>query len=216
MVLRGATPDASRRRPGCPAVGKDPQDRPSRRSYLSFVRVGQNPRVAKKKDAGASTPAVKVLTGAGVEFTTHTFEAEDRSRSSSSPRVSFGAEAASALGVSESRVFKTLMADVDGALWVAVVPVNGQLDLKALAAAASGKKAAMADPTAAERSSGYVVGGISPLGQRKALPTVVDSSALEYPTVFVSGGRRGLDLELAPQDLVRLTRARTAPIGRAN
>ncbi|GAB3262725.1 Cys-tRNA(Pro) deacylase [Kineosporia babensis] len=172
--------------------------------------------MAKKKDAGASTPAVKVLTGAGVEFTTHTFEAEDRSRSSSSPRVSFGAEAASALGVSESRVFKTLMADVDGALWVAVVPVNGQLDLKALAAAASGKKAAMADPTAAERSSGYVVGGISPLGQRKALPTVVDSSALEYPTVFVSGGRRGLDLELAPQDLVRLTRARTAPIGRAN
>ncbi|GLY18562.1 Cys-tRNA(Pro) deacylase [Kineosporia rhizophila] len=171
--------------------------------------------MAKKKDAGASTPAVKLLTGAGVPFTVHTFEAEDRSRASSAPRVSFGSEAAGALGVEESRVFKTLLADIDGGLWVAVVPVTGQLDLKALAAAAGGKKAAMADPAAAERSSGYVVGGISPLGQRKALPTVVDASALEHPTVFVSGGRRGLDLELAPDDLVRLTRARTAPIGRA-
>ncbi len=170
--------------------------------------------MAKKKDAGASTPAVKVLTSAGVAFTAHTFEAEDRSRASSSPRVSFGSEAASALGVAESRVFKTLLADVDGSLWVAVVPVTGQLDLKALAAAAGGKKAAMADPAAAERSTGYVVGGISPLGQRKALPTVVDVSALDYETVFVSGGRRGLDLELPPQDLVQLTKARTAPIGR--
>ncbi|MBT0771097.1 Cys-tRNA(Pro) deacylase [Kineosporia sp. J2-2] len=170
--------------------------------------------MAKKKDAGASTPAVKVLSGAGVVFTTHTFEAEDRSRASSSERVAFGTEAASALGVDQGRVYKTLVADVDGTLWVAVVPVAGQLDLKALASAAGGKKATMADPAAAERSSGYVVGGISPLGQRKALPTVVDASALEHATVFVSGGRRGLDLELAPADLVRLTRARTAPIGR--
>lgn len=162
----------------------------------------------------SSTPAVKLLSNAGVEFTVHAFEAEDRSRASSSPRVSFGVEAAGALGVDEARVFKTLLADVDGSLWVAVVPVTGQLDLKALAAAAGGKKAGMADPAAAERSTGYVVGGISPLGQRKALPTVVDASALEHPTVFVSGGRRGLDLELSPDDLIRLTKARTASIGR--
>jgi Cys-tRNA(Pro)/Cys-tRNA(Cys) deacylase len=170
--------------------------------------------VAKKKDAGASTPAVKLLTADGVPFTAHAFEAEDRSRASSNERVSFGSEAAAALGVEEARVFKTLVAEVDGALWVAVVPVTGQLDLKALAGAAGGKRAVMADPAAAERSSGYVVGGISPLGQRKALPTVVDASALDHATVFVSGGRRGLDLELPPADLVRLTRARTAPLAR--
>lgn len=170
--------------------------------------------MAKKKDTGASTPAVKVLGAAGVPFTAHSFEAGDRARETSAARVSFGAEAADALGVEQARVFKTLVAEIDGTLWVAVVPVAGHLDLKALAAAAGGKRAAMADPAAAERSSGYVVGGISPLGQRKALPTVVDASALEHPTVFVSGGRRGLDLELAPADLVRLTRARTAPIGR--
>ncbi|GAA3626546.1 Cys-tRNA(Pro) deacylase [Kineosporia mesophila] len=175
-----------------------------------------NPLVAKKKDAAGGTPATKVLTAAGVTFSTHTFEAEDRSRAaSSSTRLAFGSEAASALGVDETRVYKTLVAEVDGSMWVAVVPVAGQLDLKALAAAADGKKAVMADPAAAERSSGYVVGGISPLGQRRALPTVVDVSALDHPTVFVSGGRRGLDLELTPADLVRLTRARTAPIGRA-
>jgi len=171
--------------------------------------------VAKKKDSGASAPAVRVLTGAGVRFGMHTFEAGDRARDVGTARVSFGAEAATALGVSPERVFKTLVADIDGGLWVAVVPVTGILDLKALAAAADGKRATMADPTVAERSSGYVVGGISPLGQRRQLPTVVDSSALTCTTVFVSGGRRGLDLELAPQDLVRLTRARTAPIGRA-
>ncbi len=95
-----------------------------------------------------------------------------------------------------------------------MVPVSGSLDLKALAAAAGGKRAEMADPAVAERSSGYVVGGISPIGQRKALPTVVDASALEHASVLVSGGRRGLDLELAPADLVRVTAARVAPIGR--
>jgi Cys-tRNA(Pro)/Cys-tRNA(Cys) deacylase len=123
-------------------------------------------------------------------------------------------EAATALGVDPRQVFKTLIADVDGALTVAVVPVEGQLDLKALAAAVGGKKAAMADPAAAERATGYVVGGISPLGQRRRLATVVDSSALEFPVVLVSAGRRGVDVELAPADLVRLTGARTAPIGR--
>jgi Cys-tRNA(Pro)/Cys-tRNA(Cys) deacylase len=112
------------------------------------------------------------------------------------------------------RVFKTLVAQVDDALWVAVVPVPTQLDLKALAAAAGGKRATMAEPGDAERATGYVVGGISPLGQRKRLPTVVDETALDHPTVFVSGGRRGLDVELAGADLVRLTGARTAKIGR--
>ena len=108
-------------------------------------------------------------------------------------------------------MFKTLVAEVDGALTVAVVPVSGSLDLKALAAAAGGKRAAMADPAAAERTTGYVRGGISPLGQRKRLPTVLDASALAYATVFVSAGRRGLEVELAPADLVRLDRRRRRP-----
>ena len=106
------------------------------------------------------------------------------------------------------------MTAVDGALTVAVVPVATTLDLKALATAVGGRKAAMADPVVAERTTGYVRGGISPLGQKKALPTVVDSTALEFPTVLVSAGRRGLQVELPPGELVRLTRARTAPIGR--
>jgi Cys-tRNA(Pro)/Cys-tRNA(Cys) deacylase len=128
--------------------------------------------------------------------------------------LSYGMEAATALGIDPRQVFKTLVADVDGALTVAVVPVDGQLDLKGLAAAVGGKKAAMADPAAAERATGYVVGGISPLGQRRRLATVVDESALEFPAVLVSAGRRGVDVELAPADLVRLTGARTAPIAR--
>jgi Cys-tRNA(Pro)/Cys-tRNA(Cys) deacylase len=164
------------------------------------------------RKAAGGTPATKALTAAGVQFTAHAFDADDRARTASA--LSFGEEAAAALGVTPERVFKTLVTEVDGALWVAVVPVAGQLDLKALAAAAGGKKAVMADPAAAERSSGYVVGGISPLGQRRALPTVVDISALDHATVFVSGGRRGLDLELEPKDLVGLTKARTAPIAR--
>jgi Cys-tRNA(Pro)/Cys-tRNA(Cys) deacylase len=149
-----------------------------------------------------------------VAFTAHTFAADDRSRQGNGMRLSFGEEAAIALGVDPERVYKTLVADIDSRLWVAVVPVTAQLDLKALAGAAGGKRAVMADPAHAERSSGYVVGGISPLGQRKQLPTVVDSSALTQPTVYVSGGRRGLDLELAAADLVRLTSARTALIAR--
>jgi Cys-tRNA(Pro)/Cys-tRNA(Cys) deacylase len=126
----------------------------------------------------------------------------------------YGEAAVAALGSDPRQVFKTLVTRVDGALTVAVVPVSGSLDLKALAAAAGGRKAVMADPADAERATGYVRGGISPLGQRKALPTVVDASALTFPTVMVSAGRRGLQVELAPADLVRLTRARTAPIGR--
>ena len=128
--------------------------------------------------------------------------------------LSYGQEAALALGVNPRQVFKTLLADVDGRLTVAVVPVDGSLDLKALAAAVGGKRASLADPAAAERVTGYVVGGISPLGQRRRLPTVVDESALAWATVLVSAGRRGLDVELAPADLVRLTGAVTAAVAR--
>jgi Cys-tRNA(Pro)/Cys-tRNA(Cys) deacylase len=168
--------------------------------------------------ATGGTPATRALAAAGIPFEIHAFEADDRNRGSAgsgrTAGVSFGEEAALALGVAPERVFKTLVAAIDGRLWVAVVPVSTQLDLKALATAAGGKRAALADPAQAERSSGYVVGGISPLGQRKPLPTVVDSSATAHPTVFVSGGRRGLDLELAATDLIRLTSARTATISR--
>lgn len=128
--------------------------------------------------------------------------------------LSYGGEAAAALGVEPRRVLKTLVAEVDGALTVAVLPVDAQLDLKALAAAVGGKRAQLARPADAERSSGYVRGGISPLGQRRALPTVLDETAAQHPTVLVSAGRRGLDVELAPADLVRLTGARTAPLTR--
>jgi Cys-tRNA(Pro)/Cys-tRNA(Cys) deacylase len=129
------------------------------------------------------------------------------------PRAeSYGAEAADALGVPAERVFKTLVADVGGTLTVGVVPVSASLDLKALAAAVGGKKATMADPAAAERATGYVRGGISPLGQRKRLPTVLDSSAANFETVYCSAGRRGLELELAPAELAKLCAAITAPI----
>jgi Cys-tRNA(Pro)/Cys-tRNA(Cys) deacylase len=127
---------------------------------------------------------------------------------------SYGAEAAAALGVDPAQVFKTLFADVDGRLVVGIVPVSAQLDLKALAAAVGGKRAVMADPAAAERASGSVVGGISPVGQRRRHPTVLDETALRHPTLFVSGGKRGLELELAPAHLVSVTGATVAPIGR--
>lgn len=126
----------------------------------------------------------------------------------------FGREAAEALGVEPDRVFKTLLADVDGRLVVGIVPVTGKLDFKALAAAVGGKKAVMADPALAERRTGYIVGGISPIGQKAAHPTVLDETAELWDTVFVSGGRRGLDLELAPRDLARATDAIVADIAR--
>jgi Cys-tRNA(Pro)/Cys-tRNA(Cys) deacylase len=163
--------------------------------------------VAKKSKGGQGTPATVALDKAGVAFTVHDYVHDPAAES-------YGDEAAQAMGVAPERVFKTLVAEVDGALVVGVVPVAGQLDLKALAAAVGGKRAAMADPAAAERSSGYVRGGISPLGQRKALPTVLDATALEHPTVFVSAGRRGLEVELAAADLAALTGAVVAPISR--
>ncbi|MFH8898987.1 Cys-tRNA(Pro) deacylase [Streptomyces coeruleorubidus] len=160
-----------------------------------------------KKQQPGGTPATVALTSAGVEFTVHSYDHDPS-------HPSYGEEAAEAMGVSPDRVFKTLVADVDGALTVAVVPVAGQLDLKALAAAVGGKRATMADPTLAERTTGYVRGGISPLGQRKRLPTVLDASASAHSTICVSAGRRGLEVELSPEDLQKLTDAVLAPVGR--
>ncbi|MEU6440998.1 Cys-tRNA(Pro) deacylase [Streptomyces sp. NPDC047046] len=160
-----------------------------------------------KKNQAGGTPATVALVRAGTAYTLHAY-AHDPAH------PSYGEEAAEALGVTPDRVFKTLVAEVDGSLTVAVVPVAGTLDLKALAAAAGGKRAVMADPAAAERTTGYVRGGISPLGQRKALPTVIDDSAAAHPTICVSAGRRGLEVELAPKDLAALTKAVLAPIGR--
>ncbi|POH57456.1 Cys-tRNA(Pro) deacylase [Arthrobacter glacialis] len=160
----------------------------------------------KTAAASAGTPATVALTAAGVQFTAHSY-AHDPAN------TSYGTEAADVLGVSPERVFKTLMADVAGTLTVAIVPVNGMLDLKALAQAVGHKKATMADPAAAKRRTGYVLGGISPLGQRQQSPTVLDESALLCETIYVSGGRRGFDVELSPTDLISLTKATTAKIG---
>jgi Cys-tRNA(Pro)/Cys-tRNA(Cys) deacylase len=165
--------------------------------------------VAPKKPAPAGTPALVALAAAGVAHTAHPYEHDPASD------VGYGLEAAQALGVPPEQVFKTLMTSVDGVLTVAVVPVTGKLDLKALAHAAGGKKAVMAERAAAERATGYVVGGISPLGQRSPHPTVLDETVWLFDTVLVSGGRRGLDVELAPADLVRLTDATVADIARA-
>ncbi|WP_129309649.1 Cys-tRNA(Pro) deacylase [Streptomyces sp. L2] len=163
---------------------------------------------AKKQQAGG-TPATVALTAAGADFTVHSYDHDPA-------HPSYGEEAAEAMGVSPDRVFKTLVADVDGSLTVAVVPVSGSLDLKALAAAVGGKRATMADPALAERTTGYVRGGISPLGQRKKLPTVLDDSARSHETIRVSAGRRGMEVELAPATLAALTGATMAPVGRTS
>ena len=164
--------------------------------------------MAGRRSAGA-TPATAALTRAGVAFTEHTYAHDPGA-------ASYGLEAAAALGLAPAQVFKTLMVSVDGRLVVGIVPVSGQLDLKAVAAAVGGKRATMADPAAAERATGYVVGGISPVGQRRPHPTVLDETALSLETVYVSGGRRGLDLGLSPGDLVRVTGAVVARIGRSD
>jgi Cys-tRNA(Pro)/Cys-tRNA(Cys) deacylase len=154
--------------------------------------------------AGKGTPATALLVKKGVVHRVHTYTHGDGQ--------AYGPEAAERLGLDLERVFKTLVAEVDGALTVGIVPVSATLDLKALAAAVGGKRAKMADVAAAERATGYVAGGISPLGQRKRLPTVLDASAERFETMYCSGGRRGLEIELAPTALAELTGATVAPI----
>lgn len=163
--------------------------------------------MAKKPKTSGGTPATAALTAAGITFEVRAYDHDPRA-------TSYGLEAAEALGADPARVFKTLLASLDSRLVVGIVPVTGQLDLKALARALGGSKAVMAEVAAAERATGYVAGGISPVGQKRALPTVLDASALDHDTILVSGGRRGLDVELAPHDLVAITGAVIATIGR--
>jgi Cys-tRNA(Pro)/Cys-tRNA(Cys) deacylase len=148
----------------------------------------------------AATPAITAAEQAGIDFLVHPYDHDPET-------ASYGLEASERLGLDPARVFKTLIVDVDGQLAVALVPVELQLDLRAF-----GKRTAMAGRAKAERATGYVVGGISPLGQRRPLPTTLDESALDHSTIYVSAGRRGLELELAPRDLVRLTGARVRAI----
>jgi Cys-tRNA(Pro)/Cys-tRNA(Cys) deacylase len=157
---------------------------------------------------GGGTPAVLALERAGVAFTLHAYDF-------AGPKGGIAQEAAGLMGVEPARALKTLIAEVDGrGLVVALVPADRELDLKALAAAVGGKRAGMAEVKQAERASGYVKGGISPFGQRQPLPTVVDASALEHASLFVNGGRRGLEIELTPADLIRALDASVAPIAR--
>ncbi len=160
-----------------------------------------------RQKASAGTPATVALAAAGIPFEVRAYEHDPAA-------ASYGLEAAEALGVEPDRVFKTLLAETELGLVVGVVPVTGMLDLKALAAAVGAKRAAMADPAVAERRTGYVVGGISPIGQKTRHTTVVDETAQLFDTVFVSGGRRGLDLELSPADLLAATDASFAPLSR--
>ncbi len=161
-----------------------------------------------RKQTGGGTPATEALAAAGVAFTVVPYHHDPDA-------TDFGAEAAAATGTDPRRVFKTLVVDLGGRrLAVGVVPVAGRLDLKAMAAALGAKKADLADPRVAERSAGSVVGGISPIAQRTPLPTVIDASALDFPTIRVSAGRRGLQVELAPADLAAITGASFASIAR--
>ena len=150
----------------------------------------------------ARTPAIAAAERAGIEFQVHEYAHDPGTES-------YGLEAADTLGLERDRVFKTLVVELDGRPAIALVPVVGQLDLRAL-----GKRAAMAGRALAERSTGYVVGGISPLGQRRPLRTMIDGSALQHDTIYVSAGQRGLELELSPHDLVRLTSAEVRAIAK--
>lgn len=156
----------------------------------------------------AGTPAILALARAQVPHTIHEYVHDPRVRA-------FGEESVAALGLNPEQVFKTLIATVDGEPTVGIVPVSGQLDLKALAFAAGGRRAEMAPVDLAERLTGYVVGGISPIGHRRALPTYVDEQAILFDVVYVSGGRRGLSIGIAPEDLLNITGAQWAPIARA-
>jgi Cys-tRNA(Pro)/Cys-tRNA(Cys) deacylase len=164
--------------------------------------------MAKKNDTtGPTTAATQALRAAGIPFVPHAYRHD-------AAATDFGAEAARELGIEPARVFKTLMVETDAGLGIGIVSVRDQLDLKALAGQLGAKKAAMADRAVAERKSGYVVGGISPVGQRTRLDTVVDDAAREFPTIFVSGGRRGFDIEIAPDDLLAAVGGRIARIRR--
>jgi Cys-tRNA(Pro)/Cys-tRNA(Cys) deacylase len=153
------------------------------------------------------TPAINAAKQAGIAYRIHEYEHDPGA-------ASYGLEAAEKLGIPAERVFKTLVAEVDGRLAVAIVPVATSLNLKALAAALGAKRAEMAEMAQAERSTGYVAGGISPLGQKKRLPTVLDGSATSFETIYVSAGRRGLEIELRPEDLLAITDGLLAQLSR--
>ena len=161
------------------------------------------------KKTGAATPALAAAAQAGIAHTVHSYEHDPRA-------ASYGLEAAEALGIEPDRVFKTLMVELDGELVVAIVPVTTTVDLKSVAASLGGKRAAMADPAAAQRATGYVLGGISPLGQKTAHRTVIDETCEMWDTVNVSAGRRGLEIELSAQDLVSMTGAVVAAIAKSS
>jgi Cys-tRNA(Pro)/Cys-tRNA(Cys) deacylase len=169
------------------------------------VNVLWHARIRDTEDMAKGTPAIRVLEEAGTAFTLHEYEVDEGD-------LSYGEAVAAALGVDPQRLFKTLVANVDDAPVIGIVPVAGRLSLKRLAAAAGGKRGAMVEPAAAQRLTGYVVGGISPFGQRRRIPVYVDDTAFGYDTVFVSAGRRGLQVEVAPEDLAAVTGAVAAAI----
>lgn len=160
-----------------------------------------------KKAKKQATPALDVAERAGIAYRTHAYEHD-------SAHASYGLEAAEKLGIAPERVFKTLVVTTGKELCVGVVPVEKQLDLKSLALALGEKSVSMSDVALAERTTGYVAGGISPLGQKKKLRTVLDETAMQFATINVSAGKRGLEIELNPQDLARLTAAIVAPIAK--
>lgn len=166
------------------------------------------------RSVSAGTPAIELVRRAGIGHRLHAYEPAERHGRARDARPTYGLEAADALGVEPGRIYKTLVASVDGRLVLAVVPVAGELDLKRLAGAVQGRHATLADPAAAERATGYVIGGISPLGSRRPLPVVIDAGAMAHATILVSAGRRGVQLELAPADFVRLAAATPAHITR--
>jgi Cys-tRNA(Pro)/Cys-tRNA(Cys) deacylase len=169
---------------------------------------------AGRTGSAGATPAIEIVRRAGVEHRIHEYELPERHGRERDARPSYGLEAAAVLGVAPARMFKTLVASVDDRLVMAVIPTDRELDLKRLATATGGRRARIADPGAAERATGMVVGGISPLGSRRVLPVVVDVAMLGHETVYISAGRRGLQLELAPADLVRLSKGLTAHVAR--
>ena len=166
------------------------------------------------RSVSAGTPAIELVRRAGIGHRLHAYAPAERHGRARDPRPGYGLEAADALGVEPGRIYKTLVASVDERLVLAVVPVAGELDLKRLAGVLQGRHADLGDPIGAERATGYAIGGISPLGSRRPLPVVLDAGATAYPTIFVSAGRRGLELELAPADLARLAGATQANITR--